>query len=270
MGREYATNAPVRTSSRDGELQLFALTCGWLTGPTAGFLAGEPGRLRVPVPCFLVDHPHGLVLFDSGLHPDTQHDPAARLGAAARVFTVEFYPGEEVAARLAALGVDAARIALLVNSHLHFDHTGGNAGIPNARLVIQRREWEAGQNPDLARRNFYDPKDYATGHDVLAVDGEHDLFGDGRVVCLPTYGHTPGHQSLRVRLASGPVVLAADACYLRRTLDDLHLPAIAHDPDAMLATLHRLRALRAAGTRIVYGHDAADWATVPQAPAALT
>jgi len=51
-------------------VRLYAMTCGWLTGATAGFLAGERGRLRVPVPSFLIEHPRGLVLFDSGMHPD--------------------------------------------------------------------------------------------------------------------------------------------------------------------------------------------------------
>jgi glyoxylase-like metal-dependent hydrolase (beta-lactamase superfamily II) len=246
------------------------MTCGWLTGPLGGFLAGATGRLRVPVPSFLIEHPRGLVLFDSGLHPDAGREPAARLGAAARVFDVEFGPGEDVAGRLAALGVDAGRVRLLVNSHLHFDHTGGNACVPNARVLVQRREWAAGRDPDGIRSNYYDPRDYDTGHDVLAVDGEHDLFGDGRVVCIPTWGHTPGHQSLRVRLDSGEIVLTADACYLRRTLEALHLPAIAHDRDAMLASLRRLRALGDAGARLFYGHDPEFWATVPQAPRALT
>ena len=248
-------------------MRLFALTCGWLTGPTGNFLAGERGRLRVPVPSFLIDHPRGLVLFDSGLHPDVQRDPPARLGQAARFFDVEFRAGEDVVARLAALEVDVGRVRYLVNSHLHFDHTGGNACVPNAQLVVQRREWEAGQDADLVRANYYDPKDYRTGHDVLAADGEHDLFGDGRVVCLPTHGHTPGHQSLRVRLDGGEVVLAADACYLRRSLDAMHLPAVAHDPEAMRESLRRLRALRDAGARIFYGHDPEFWTTVPQAPA---
>ena len=251
------------------EVRLFALTCGWLTGSLGGFLAGENGRLRVPVPCFLIDHPQGKVLFDSGLHPEAQTDPAARLGVAARLFDVEFGADEDVARRLAALDVDPGAIRYLVNSHLHFDHTGGNAMIPNAQLIVQRLEWEAGQDPDLARRNFYDRKDYDTGHDVRLVSGEHDLFGDGRVVCLPTYGHTPGHQSLRVRLDSGDVVLTADACYLRRTLEALHLPAVVHDEQLMLASLHRLRALRASGARIFYGHDPEFWAGVPQAPVAL-
>ena len=251
-------------------VRLFAMTCGWLTGPMAGFLAGEEGSLRVPVPVFLVDHPRGAVVFDSGLHPAAGTDPAGRLGLAARVFHVELAPGEDVAGRLVTLGIDAASVRHLVNSHLHFDHTGGNARLPNARIVVQRREWEAGHDADAVRANYYDPRDYDTGHDVLVVDGEHDLFGDGRVVCIPTPGHTPGHQSLRVRLDGGDVVLAADACYLRRTLEELHLPSIMHDRDAMLAALARLRALRDAGARIFYGHDPAFWAGVPQAPVPIT
>jgi glyoxylase-like metal-dependent hydrolase (beta-lactamase superfamily II) len=95
------------------------------------------------------------------------------------------------------------------------------------------------------------------------------LFGDGSVSCLPTFGHTAGHQSLRVRLAGGDVVLTADACYLRRTLEELHLPPSMHDREAMLASIHRLRALRDAGARVIFGHDPDAWASVPQAPAEI-
>lgn len=247
-------------------MKLYAMTCGWLTGPMGNFLAGAEGQIRVPVPCFLIDHPSGPVLFDSGLHPATQNDPKGRLGGISRIFQVEFQPGEEVAARLPEFGFDPANIRYLINSHLHFDHTGGNAQIPNARLVVQKREWDAGHNDDQIHKQFYFPQDYELGHDVLAVDGEYDLFGDGRVVCLPTYGHTPGHQSLRLELEHGPVVLTGDACYLRRTLEEMHLPSIVDDPDAMRHSLERLRALRDAGARIIYGHDPDDWVHVPQAP----
>ena len=251
------------------DVRLYAMNCGWQTGPLGNFLAGASGRIRVPTPSFLVEHPRGRVLFDSGLHLDCQSDPAARLGVIARVYDVECRPGDEVRARLATLGIDAGAVTHLVNSHLHYDHTGGNHQIPNARLVVQRREWEAGHTAEAIAANYYQPHDYDLGHDVLLVDGEHDLFGDGSVVCLPTYGHTPGHQSLRVRNDHGTVVLAADACYLRRTLDDLHLPAIVHDAAAMQRSLQTLRALRAAGAQIVFGHDPEFWDGVPQAPAAL-
>jgi glyoxylase-like metal-dependent hydrolase (beta-lactamase superfamily II) len=247
-------------------MRLLAMTCGWLTGPLGNFLAGEHGRIRVPVPSFVIDHPKGLVLFDSGLHPACRSDAAERLGPAAAIFSVDYGPNEDVASRLTTCEMRCDRIRYLINSHLHFDHTGGNALIPNAQLVVQRREWDAGHDDELRQRNFYDPRDYDTGHDVLCIDGEHDLFGDGRIVCLPTHGHTPGHQSLRVRLDSGDVVLTADACYLRRTLEELHLPHVVFDRERMLESLHTLRRLQAGGARIVYGHDPEFWATVPQAP----
>jgi N-acyl homoserine lactone hydrolase len=88
-------------------------------------------------------------------------------------------------------------------------------------------------------------------------------------VCLPTHGHTPGHQSLKLRLAGGDVVLAADSCYFCRTLRERRLPRFAYDKEAMLVALDRLAALEAAGARIFFGHDPEFWQSVPQAPAAL-
>ena len=253
-----------------GSLRLVAMTCGWLGSDLGNFLEGAEGRLRIPVPTYLIDHPKGRVVFDSGLHVETQADPHGRLGRVADLFEVEFRPGEELAARLGCVDTDPERVDYLVNSHLHFDHTGGNAQLPNARVVVQRREWEAAKDEKLRRINAYNPLDYDTGQELLLLDGEHDLFGDGSVVCFPTYGHTAGHQSLRVRLASGDVVLCGDACYLRRTLEHFHLPAIVHDREEMLSSLHRLRALQSAGARIFYGHDPEFWASVPQAPAAIS
>ena len=247
-------------------MRVLALECGWLASEARLVLTGETGRMRLPVASWLIEHPRGRLLFDSGMHPELQSDPRARLGPVADVFEFSYGPGEDVASRLRALEIDPTSIRLLVNSHLHFDHVGGNASLPNARVVLQRREWEAGRDPDLVRRNFYDPRDYDLGHDLLLVDGEHDLFGDGSVVCVPTPGHTPGHQSLRVRTDSGELVLTADACYLRRTLETLRLPATVFDREAMLASLRRLRALEAAGARLLFGHDAEQWRSLPRAP----
>ena len=76
-------------------------------------------------------------------------------------------------------------------------------------------------DPDIVARHGLNPRDFDLGHKLRLIDGEHDVFGDGSVICLPTYGHTPGHQSLRVRLGSGEIVLAADACYFCQTLREL-------------------------------------------------
>jgi glyoxylase-like metal-dependent hydrolase (beta-lactamase superfamily II) len=86
---------------------------------------------------------------------------------------------------------------------------------------------------------------------------------------LPTHGHTAGHQSLRVRLDSGDVVLAADACYFCQTLRERRLPRYVSDRQAMLASLDRLEALEKGGARIFPGHDPEFWRSVPLAPAPI-
>ena len=251
-------------------LKLYALTCGWLEGDLGHLMEGGEGRIRLPIPAYLIEHPKGSALFDTGMHRDCQHDPASRVGARiAGLFGFDYRPGEEIGARLAALGRDPAKIDLVINSHFHFDHCGGNAEVRNATLVVQRREWEAGMDPDVAAKRGFNPRDFDLGHKLRLVDGEHDVFGDGSVVCLPTYGHTPGHQSLRLRLADGEVVLAADSCYFCQTLRERRLPRFAHDKDQMRASLDRLAALEQQGARIFFGHDPEFWAKVPQAPAAI-
>ena len=251
-------------------LRLHAMTCGWLTAPLGLLLDGEQGDIRIPVPCYLIDHPKGKLLFDSGLNSRVLEDAEAHLGYLLRYFQPDLSVDDLVANRLELLDIDVRDIDYLVTSHLHFDHAGGHAQFPDTPTIVQRREWEAGADPDLIPKNGYVPDDYALGQDVILVDGEHDVFGDGSVVCIPTYGHTPGHQSLRVRLESGDVVLAADACYFRRSLETLHLPKSGHDRDAMLAALTLLRSLAQRGARIFYGHDPEFWEALPQAPAAIT
>jgi glyoxylase-like metal-dependent hydrolase (beta-lactamase superfamily II) len=248
-------------------VKLYAFTCGSVTGEFGRLMEGGQGDITLPIPVYLIEHPKGRALFDTGLHPDCQHDPVARLGARlAGLFRIALAPGEEVSARLAAMNRDAGQIDLLINSHFHFDHVGGNAMIPNATMLVQRREWDAGMDADAAARHGYNPRDFDLGHKLRLVDGEHDVFGDGSVVCLPTHGHTAGHQSLRLRLDSGEVVLAADACYFCRTLCERRLPRHVHDREAMLASLDRLEALERAGARIFFGHDPDFWRGVPQAP----
>lgn len=249
-------------------VRIVPLECGWIEGPLGAFLAGGEGHVRLPVPAWLVLHPRGVLLFDTGMHVDVQRDARARLGSVVDVMTPVFRPGEDVAARLAGHEIAADRVGLVACSHLHFDHAGGAAQLPNARLLVQRAEWEAGRDPDLRRANFYDPRDYDLGHDLVLVDGVHDVFGDGAVTCIPTPGHTPGHQSLRVVTASGPVVLTADACYFRRAYEEVLLPPFAHDFEAMRRSIEVLRALARAGARLWFGHDPVQWGTLCPAPAA--
>jgi glyoxylase-like metal-dependent hydrolase (beta-lactamase superfamily II) len=146
------------------------------------------------------------------------------------------------------------------------DHAGGNVALPSATIVVQRREAGGARDAGIVASN-YTPADFDTGQPRLEVTAS-TISSATAGICLPTFGHTPGHQSLLVRLDGGDV-----ACRRRRYFGDaqeLRLPLVVHDPVAMLASLQRLRALAAVGTRIVYGHDPESWATMPQAPVAIT
>ena len=103
------------------------------------------------------------------------------------------------------------------------------------------------------------------------IDGEHDVFGDGAVVLLPTFGHTPGHQSLLVRAGKGAqIVCASDACYTRENMDRDVLPNILWNAAVMRESLAALRKLRdQAGATMFYGHDPDQWAATPRAPASV-
>jgi len=246
--------------------ELFAFTCGHVTGARNGFLEGETGTLTVPVPAYLIVHEQGKVLFDTGLNVELRQRQAEMLGPSAKDWEIDFPPGTDIASQLARLGLAPSDIRYVVNSHLHYDHCGGNSFFPNATLVVHAKEWRSAHRPNMQAAGIYNPLDFEHMKTVRELDGELDLFGDGSVVVFPTPGHTPGHQSLRVTTATSTIVLAADCCYLKKTLDTLHLPASVYKRDQMLATLGLLRQMQSDGARIFYGHDPEFWETVPQAP----
>src|SRR5215203_10780 len=99
-------------------VKLYAFTCGTVTGEFARLMEGAEGEITIPIPVYLIEHPRGCALFDTGLHPECQQDPAGRLGDhLTRLFKVGFTPGEEVSARLEAIDRDPAQIDLIINSH---------------------------------------------------------------------------------------------------------------------------------------------------------
>ena len=131
--------------------------------------------------------------------------------------------------------------------------------------MVQRSEWAAAHDAAEIEANHYGPADFdGHGHEIVEVDGEHDLFGDGSVLLLPTFGHTPGHQSVLLRAESGDVVLCADACYFLPWIDTEESPPHGRDKEAELQSLRRLRALRDGGARLIPGHDSAFWETLPR------
>ncbi|MFV1990631.1 MAG: N-acyl homoserine lactonase family protein [Acidimicrobiales bacterium] len=239
------------------------LDCGSLTASLSAFEDGAADTpITLPVPAWLIRHPEGTVLLDTGMHTDLSH-PSSLLSVISDFFEVGLDQKQLVSERLKSSGVDPSDIDFVVLSHLHFDHCGGLAQIPNARVVVQKAEWAAGFDDDLTSANSFNPRDYDLGHEVVLADGEHDIFGDGLVTCIPTPGHTTGHQSLRVRLGSSEVVFCCDCAYFTRTLDGGVLPPFGYDREEQAKSIQRLVDMRSAGALLVPGHDSAAVAALP-------
>jgi glyoxylase-like metal-dependent hydrolase (beta-lactamase superfamily II) len=224
---------------------------GWMTASAALWRQGEDPetKMRFPVPAYVVETEDERVLVDTGLHPGACEDAAVHYGGAPTMGFFSFEQDQPVSEQ-----VDPGTIARIVLTHLHWDHAGGlsllPAGIP---IVVQRREWEAGGDPAAIERNFFFPRDYVDDErEVVLVDGDHDLLGDGSIELLLTPGHTPGHQSIRI---GEDLILGADVTYFDSGLDDLRFPAFGDDLDAQRRSAERLRALRDGGARVIPGHD---------------
>ena len=245
------------------QVRLHVLATGAMTTSLGGLLDGESGDITIPVLVFVIEHPDDIVVVDTGLHPELAHSPD-RMRDLAEFFEAHL-PADgsgTVGPVLRSAGFDPAQVGQAILTHLHFDHTGGLAELPNTRVVVQAREWAGLSDERLVSRGTYNPDDVDLGHLRLELDGDHDLFGDGTVTCLLTDGHTAGHQSVRVRTESGTYVICGDCCYFRRSLTDEHLPPFAHDHARQLASLRRLAGEQAAGATLVFGHDPEQWASI--------
>jgi glyoxylase-like metal-dependent hydrolase (beta-lactamase superfamily II) len=206
-------------------------------------------QVRYPVPAYLIEVGEERILVDTGLHPDAAVDAARHYEGAESIGIFELE-------QEAAIGeqVELDSLTKVVLTHLHFDHAGGSALLPSSLPVfVQRREWEAGRDAEAIARNFFLPRDYeGLAEQVVLVDGDHDLLGDGSVELLFTPGHTPGHQSVRV---GDDLVIGGDVTHFAAGLDDHRLPVFGDDLDVQLASAERLRALRDAGAEVRPGHD---------------
>ncbi len=249
---------------------LHALCCGRLSFDRNVFFPDAPAgtQTTVPVPGWLIVHPKGRLLFDTGIACDAASDPQGKLGKRiASTFRLVGATNENPVDQLALLGLKPDDITYVVNSHLHFDHCGCNSLFPKATFLVQRAEMQAAQAPD----SRYDARLWNHPLNYQLVDGELDVFDDGSVLLIPTPGHTVGHQSLAVRVArDSRFVLTADACYSREHMERELLPNVVFDGPLMLDSMRRLRALgEQSGTTVLYGHDPAQFATLGPATRAL-
>src|SRR5262245_22630653 len=131
-------------------IRVTALCTGFIELDRASMVSDlAAGQLwTVPVLSVLVDHPRGRLLFDTGVHAGVRLDPIGRLGAErAKRLTVKSRAGDDVVSELARLDLTPDDVRYVANSHLHFDHCGGNEFFPRATFLVQRPELEAARRP---------------------------------------------------------------------------------------------------------------------------
>jgi N-acyl homoserine lactone hydrolase len=245
-----ARTVPTDKQALGVTVKIDMLNVGWFTAPAGILRKGDEmdRMIRFPVPAYVVETATERILIDTGLNPAAIADPAAYYERP-DIFAVFSLEQE----RSVAEQIDVGTLTKVVLTHLHWDHVGGLHLIPaSVPVVVQRAEWQAAHDDAATRRNAFLPRDYAgDGREVMLVDGDRDLLGDGSVELLLTPGHTPGHQSVRI----GEVVLGADVAHFTTGLDDHRFPIFADDHEQQGRSAQRLRAMRDAGLTIIPGHD---------------
>lgn len=203
-------------------------------------LAGQEGVVRG----YLVRHPDGAILVDTGVgfgNPDID-----------RWYRPTSVRIEDA---LAAIGLRVADVTAVVNSHLHFDHSGQNASFGSQPIYVQSRDLAMVDHPHFTIPEWI----RFPGANYIAVDGDHELAPDVRLLSTP--GHTPGHQSVVVETDDGPVVIVGQAVHSAdefasiRATRQLAEGDTRPDPDAYLASALRVTDLRPAA--VFFGHDEA-------------
>ena len=244
-----------------------------------GLLTPRSRWTRVPIPCFLVEHPGaGPILVDTGLHASVAENPAATLGRRAKAaYTIHMEPGWSAAEQLRDdHGLEPGDVRLVIMTHLHYDHAGAIADFPRATFVVDAVEWRAATHGGFLqgyRRALFDhPFEWRTVRfDAPEVESfasfgrTLDLLGDGSVRLLSTPGHTKGHVSVLLRLSGGrELLLTADAAYARRTIDETLVPVFVDDVHVYRRSLGEIARYveLTPSASVVCGHDAEGWAAV--------
>jgi N-acyl homoserine lactone hydrolase len=215
--------------------------------------------------CYLIQHAKGLMLWDSGLPDKIAESP----GGVTRGVIHSLVP-KTLASQLASIGVAPEQIKYLAFSHTHSDHVGNANYFTAATLYMQEAEYDAAFGPNSAKFNFDTSLyDKLRNSPVVKLHGDYDVFGDGSVVILSTPGHTPGHQSLFVRLPKrGGVVLSGDATHFQDNWVNRRVPANNFDKEQSVKSMDKLAAFMTANNAQLWiNHDKAQSSGIPKAPA---
>ncbi len=232
-------------------------------------------RVEVPISVFAVQHRDALVLVDAGMAPKVATDPEFWAHPITRVimnklFRFHIEPEDALGIQLHRAGIAPEEVDKAVITHLHFDHAGGIADIPQAELVVSKEAWDSMLTPHaeregVLRRDLEIPGAKWRQIECVPIDDPalqpfthgHDLMGDGSIVLLPTPGHLDGSLSVFVR-ADPPILFVGDLCYRTDLLMNEQFPGTG-EHEVLAESWAKVRALKEAlpNLLIVPSHDRA-------------
>ncbi|MCJ8337414.1 MAG: N-acyl homoserine lactonase family protein [Pseudomonadales bacterium] len=209
------------------QIKLYVLDCGTVQARDLSVFnpkIDQGVQMDMAVPCYLIKHPSkGTLVWDAGLSD----------AIASEENGVEFYEGafnlsvkKTMLSQLQEIGVEPAQVTYFAPSHLHVDHSGNANYFADSTVLMQQAEYQVAFSADAANYGF-DINNYSALKDAkrIQLQGDHDVFGDGSAVILSTPGHSPGHQSLYLKLPeTGPVILSGDLFHFEKNRQDYGIP----------------------------------------------
>lgn len=257
------------------EVQVYALDCGVAHFSDVDGFADDgsfAGQARdLVVPCYLIRHSSGDLIWDTGLPGALADMPN---GFSPPGYPARFEVPVKLTSQLAQLNLTPADIEFVSFSHMHSDHTGnGNLFAASTWIVDvdeRTRMFDAEHRADPQDFNNYNLLENAQTR-LIEGDSEYDVFGDGSVVIIQAPGHTPGHTILRVNLRNaGTVLLTGDLWHLRESRERRTVPRFNTDRVQTLASMDKVEALAVeTHARVIRQHVAEDFAALPHFPEAL-
>jgi N-acyl homoserine lactone hydrolase len=262
-------------------MRVYAFSSGALTVPKNFLQAGAPTTAtQVPVGFYVIRHPKGNVLFDTGNNDRIITDPGY-WGANIQGLNPVRTPDVAIDAQLQKIGLKPDDIKYVVVGHMHLDH-GGNVGkFTKSTLVVQKDEIRNAFWPEPGTAGPYIPGDFmmlrndfgaplANRYSMIQLNGDLDLFNDQSVVVKRWVGHTPGSQMMIVRLPkTGTVILTSDNVYFADNVTKNLLPdvSLAYDPSGILSAYQWIREMQAReNAQFFTAHDPDAWKAMKKAP----
>ena len=248
-------------TGKSGAERLYILNCGeGIAGEISRWSPGfnEGKSMDFVDNCYLIKHPQGWLLWDTGVSDSVAAMPNGLAPSDPR--SIHWRRPKTLAAQLDQLGLKPSDIKADAVSHTHPDHVGKVEMIPAAMLYVQKAEYEW---PGANNAPRFKPE-----HPVTKLEGDRDVFGDGSVVILSTPGHTPGHQSLLVKLPkTGAVLLSGDAVHFKENWDNRRVPSMNFNKDETVASMQKISdTLTREKAQLWINHDKAQRDTLKMSP----